>query len=96
MSVVGRNLDDVVTLSELTTLLIKYNSIFVERLSLLDNGALALKRFLRVQSVILAEAELVAMRNTLRANARQGSLAQLVFSACEVVESVATGAARSL
>lgn len=63
--VVRRDLHNVVALSQLTAFLIKYDSILVKRLRLLDNGSLALKRFLRVQRVILTEAELVAMCNTL-------------------------------
>ena len=54
--VVRRYLHDVVSLPQLPPLLVKHNSILVQRLSLLDNCALALQCLLRIEGVVLAEA----------------------------------------
>ena len=46
MGVVRGDLNYVVALPELAALLVKYNSIFIEGLGLLDDGSLSLKSFL--------------------------------------------------
>ena len=48
MGVVGGDLNYVVALTKLATLLVKYNSIFIEGLGLFDDGSFSLQGFLRI------------------------------------------------